>query len=113
MAFTGVAEAWTVKERFDVVVGDSETEIIEPTLTNKKFNRKFFIENGENEIIVTVWGSNDEQTWELWRSEPIDPEETDTMILGPNHFWHVKLTGRTTAGAQTSIVDAALYYREP
>ncbi len=112
MAYTGVAEGWATKERLYVVVGGSETEIIEPTLTNKQYNRKFFIENGENEIIATAWGSNDQWTWEIMETKTISPDQSGWLILGFNHWWHVKLTGKTTSGTQTSIVDATLYYRE-
>ena len=112
MAFTGAAEAWATKERLNVVVGGSETEIIGSTLTDKQYNRKFYIDNGENEIIATAWGSNDQQTWEVMETKTFSPRESGWLILGWNHWWHVKLTGRTNSGTLTSIVDATLYYRE-
>ena len=112
--FVGAVEAQVTKESLDVVVGNSETEIIDSTYTDKWRNRRFRIENGENEIIATVWGSNDEVNWEFWESETIDPGKTDTMVLGSNHWWYVKLTGRTIGSPDTtSIVDASLTYHIP
>ncbi|UCE36396.1 MAG: hypothetical protein JSW00_12840 [Thermoplasmata archaeon] len=110
----GVVEAAEVKERNDVEVASSETEIIEGTYTHKWHNRIFRINNGEHQIIATVWGSNDEQTWEYFDSSTIDPGKSDTMVMGLNHFWYVKLTGRTTdVHATPSIVDASLTYHIP
>ena len=112
--FVGAVEAQAVKESLDVEVGNSETEIIDSTYTDKYRNRKFRIENGENVIIATAWGSNDQVTWEFWKSDTIDPYKTDTMVLGLNHYWYVKLTGRTTGDPDsTSIVDAFLTYHIP
>ena len=111
-AFTGVAEEWSIKQVFDVEVGYTETEIMDPTLTNKKYNRKFFIENGENEVITTAWGSNDLETWEVMGTKSFAAQESGWLILGFNHYWHVKLTGKTVSVAPNSIVDATLYYRE-
>ncbi|UCE75316.1 MAG: hypothetical protein JSV56_06345 [Methanomassiliicoccales archaeon] len=114
MVFVGVVEAQAVKERLDVEVASSETEIIESTYTDRYRNRRFRIENGENEIIATVWGSNGDENWEYWTSETIAPEKTDSIVLGVNHFWYVKLTGRTTGlPTETSIVDASLIYHLP
>lgn len=112
--FVGAVEAQAVKEALDVEVSNSETEIIDSTYTDKWRNRRFRIENGENEIIVTAWGSNDEQNWEYWDSHIIDPDKTDTMVLGTNHWWYVKLTGKTTSSTYAiSIVDASLTYHIP
>ncbi|UCG68010.1 MAG: hypothetical protein JSV09_09215 [Thermoplasmata archaeon] len=112
--FIGAVEAQVVKESLDVEVGNSETEIIGSTYTDKWRNRRFRIENGENEIIATAWGSNDEKTWEFWKSETIDPGKTETMVLGTNHWWYVKLTGRITdPSGIVSIVDSSLTYYIP
>ncbi len=108
--FVGAVEGAVIKQSENVVVNNTETEIIESTLTDRYRNRKFRIANGENEIIATVWGSNDDLTWEYWDSVIIDPEKSESMVMGINHFWYIKLTGRTT-GPQTSIVDACLYYQ--
>ena len=114
LVFGAVAEEWAVKESLNVTVGDSETEIMESTLTDKKFNRKFDIYNGENEIIATAWGSNDQVTWEAMCTITLSPYENNWLILGHNHWWYVKLTGRTTNPPNTiCIVDAYLYYRVP
>ncbi len=109
--FVGVAEGQATRESLNIAVDENETEIIGSTLTDRYRNRRIRIENGENEIIATVWGSNDELTWEYWDSTTIDPWKTDSMVMGTNHYWYIKLTGRTT-GPQTSIVDAYLYYHE-
>jgi hypothetical protein len=112
--FVGAVEAQAVKEALDVEVDNTETEIIDSTYTDKWHNRRFRIENGENEIIVTAWGSNDEQNWEYWDSHIIDPDKTDIMVLGVNHWWYVKLTGRTTGSTYAiSILDASLTYHIP
>jgi spermidine/putrescine-binding protein len=112
LAFAGAAEEWTIKESLDVTVYNTETEIMDPTHTDKKFNRKFEIHNGENEIVVTAWGSNDEVNWEVMATKTISPNNGEWLILGQNHFWNVKLTGRTTGPIDgTSVVDAYLYYR--
>lgn len=113
LAFAGAAEEWTIKESLDVTVYVTETEIIDSTLTNKKYNRKFEISNGEYEIFVTAWGSNDEVTWEVMDTKTISAENTDWLILGQNHFWYIKLTGKTTGSPDLqSTVDADLFYRE-
>lgn len=112
--FVGVVEGATSIERNDVVVSSSETEIIESTYTDKWHNRIFHIDNGEYEIIATIWGSNDNQNWVYWDSATIDPEKSEPMVLGMNHWWYVKLTGRTTGDPDTtSTVDASLTYHIP
>ncbi len=112
VSVAGVVEGAEVLERNDVSVNSSETEIIESTYTDRYHNRIFHIDNRDNEIIVTVWGSNDEQSWEYWDGSTIDPMRSDVLVLGFNHYWYVKLTGRTTDGT-TSIVDASLTYHIP
>lgn len=113
LAFAGAAEEWTIKESLDVTVYNTETEIIDSTLTDKKYNRKFQIDNGENEIVVTAWGTNDGVTWEVMGTKTISAYNTEWLILGQNHYWYVKLTGRTTETTYLiSIVDAELYYRD-
>ena len=114
LAFAGVAEDWAIKESLDVTVYNTETEIIDSTLTDKKYNRKFLIDNKENEIVVTAWGSNDEVDWEVMATKTISTVTPEWLILGKNHYWYVKLTGRTTGIPETtSTVDAYLYYRIP
>jgi hypothetical protein len=111
--FAGVVEAAEVKERNNVEVAYTETEIIESTYTDKWRNRIFRIENGANEITATVWGSNDEETWEYWDSTTIDAYDNDNMVMGRNHWWYIKLTGHTNEDPLISIVDASLAYHEP
>lgn len=108
--FAGIVEAMTVKEVEDVTVYDIETEIIDSTYTDKWRNRIFKIENGENEITATVWGSNDDENWEYWDSITVDEDDTDTLVMGRNHYWYVKLTGKTYQEPLMSIVDASLAY---
>ena len=112
LAYGGVADEWLIKERLDVTVTSTETEIMESTLTDKKYNRKFSIDNGDNEIVVTVWGSNDEETWEEMKIDTIPAETNEWLILGSNHYWYIQLTGHTTGEpGQTSVVGVFLYYR--
>jgi hypothetical protein len=111
--FGGVVEGAEVKERNDVTVTSTETEIIESTYTDKWRNRIFQIRNGENEIITTLWGSNDDENWEYWDSVTIGPNENENIVLGTNHFWYVKLTGITTQPTEVSVVDATLNYHIP
>lgn len=101
------------KSRLNVEVRDAETEIIESTMTDKSKERKFSVGNGDDEIIATSWGSDDNQNWEEVESVPIAPSGYVTMILGPSHWWHVKLTSKTTASGVISIVDGYLTYTEP
>lgn len=111
LAFGGAAEEWAITESLDVTVYNTETEIIDSTLTDKKYNRKFQIDNGENEIVATAWGSNDGVTWEVMDTNTISAGTTEWLILGKNHWWYVKLTGRTAGSPEEiSIVDARLYY---
>jgi hypothetical protein len=112
LAFGGAAEDWAVKESLDVTVTSTETEIMDSTLTDKKYNRKFEIHNGENEMEATAWGSNDEVNWEVMDTKTISAETTEWLILGHNHYWYVKLTGKTTGPIDvTSGVDIYFYYR--
>lgn len=114
LAFGGMAEDWVIKESLDVTVTSTETEIMESTLTDKKYNRKFYVENGDNEIVITAWGSNDEADWEFMATKIISTKTPEWLILGQNHYWYVKLTGKTTGQpGETSVVDAYLYYRIP
>ena len=114
LAFGGAAEEWTIKESLNVTVYNTETEIMDSTLTDKKYNRRFDIHNGANEITVTGWGSNDEVDWEVMGTKTISAETTEWLILGHNHYWYVKLTGKTIGSQDPlSTVDAFLYYREP
>jgi len=112
LAFGGAAEEWMIKESLDVTVYSTETEIMDSTLTDKKYNRKFEIHNGESEIIVTAWGSNDEVNWEVMDTKTIGTQNVEWLILGKNHFWYIKLTGKTIGFPDpTSNVDAYLFYR--
>lgn len=114
VVFAGVVEGAEVIERNDVRVGYTETEIIEPTYTDKNYNRIFDIDNGEYEIMYSIWGSNDNHNWEFWESGTIPPNGGTIHVLGKDHFWYVKLTGRTTGlPTQTSMVDASLHYHIP
>ena len=111
--FSGVVEGAKVKVQ-DVEVTSSETEIIPPTYTDKWHNRIFNIDNGEHEIIYTIWGCNDNENWEYWDSGTIAPNQGAVHVMGKNHWWYVKLTGRTVEIQTTpSIVDASLFYHIP
>lgn len=101
------------KSRIDVEVKDSETEIIESTATVTSEERRFCVGNKDRAITITAWGSNDNQNWDEVQSKNIGPNTYDTIILGPNHYWHVKLTGKTTSTGKTGAVDAFLIYTEP
>ncbi len=96
-----------------VEVGSMETEIIEPTHTNKNEDRIFRIGNGETEIQATVWGSDDNQNWSEERSETVAPYEYKIMVVGPHHAPYVKLTGKVTSVTGTGNVDGFLTYSEP
>ena len=98
--------------RLAVEVRDTETEIIESTHTSTNEDRIFGVGNGEKEIIATIWGSDDGQNWNEEESKTIPPGSYEILKLGPHHFPRVKLTGRTTAPDETSIVDAYLTYAE-
>ncbi|MFW9881366.1 MAG: hypothetical protein ACFFG0_50525, partial [Candidatus Thorarchaeota archaeon] len=66
-------------------------------------------ENGDNEIEVKVWGSNDQENWEQRASITISANSTDSLICGPHVYW-VKLVGKTTTPGTSSIVNATLTY---
>ena len=84
-----------IKSNLDVVVSDSETEIIESTETVTTASRKFNVGNGEKRISITAWGSNDNQNWEEVESKTIGINKYDSIIMGLNHHLYVKLTGKT------------------
>ncbi len=112
--FGGAAEAADFIEQNDVEVYSSETEIIESTFTDKWHNRIFRLDNGQHEIIYTIWGSNDEENWEYWDTGTLEPYQSIVHVMGTNHYWYIKLTGRTTGQLATpSIVDASLTYHIP
>jgi hypothetical protein len=101
------------KSRLNVEVKDSETEVIESTYTSTSEERNFGVGNGEKEIIATVWGSDDNQTWDEEDSKTIAPSNYDTLTAGTSHYPYVKLTCRTTTSGEISIVDGYLTYPEP
>ena len=101
------------KSRLGIEVGDTETEIIEPTETVTNENREFKVKNGEKEIIVTAWGSESDNGWEVETSKTISPNDEDTLTVGPSHDPWLKLTARTTSPRETSTVDGYLTYTEP
>ena len=103
----------TTISRLGVEVRDTETEIIESTLTSTSEDRIFGVGNGEKEIIATIWGSDDGQNWNEEESKTIPPRVYEILILGLNHLPRVKLTGRTTNSDETSVVDVYLTYPEP
>jgi hypothetical protein len=88
----------------NVEVGDQDTVIIDSTETAT---------NGENEIIAKVWGSNDNQNWEEVDNKPIPPQGYENIIMGHNHFFYVKLTGKTSSVGKTSVVDGYFTYTQP
>ena len=60
------------KSNLNVEVRYAETQIIESTVTVTSEDRIFGVGNkGENEIIATAWGSNDDQNWEEVESKTI------------------------------------------
>jgi hypothetical protein len=93
--------------RENVVVNDTETEIIEPQDTDKEVDRVFNVTNGESEIEVKAWGSNDNQSWELRDELTISANNQGTLTVGPHVCW-VKLVGKTTSPGMTSTVSATL-----
>jgi hypothetical protein len=103
----------TVKSSENVEVNNTETEIIEPTDTDKNENRTFSVENGDKQIIASAWGLDDNQTWQVEDSKPILPNDTGILVVGPTHMPRVKLTARTTMVTDISIVSATLTYSEP
>ena len=102
----------TIIVREDVEVTDTETEIIESQETDKEKDRYFGVANGDEEIEVIAWGSNDNENWEEKATITISANEADSFIVGPHVCW-VKLTGKTTRAETTSIVDACLFYGTP
>ena len=96
-----------------IEVGNTETEIIEATHTNKDENRTFGVGNQTNEIIATVWGSDDNQDWKELEIKTIAPGSYEHLIVGPSHDPWVKLTGRTMNPGITSSIDGYLIYSEP
>jgi hypothetical protein len=92
----------------NVEVGDSETEIMDPTEVDAKVEKSFSVDNGDKEIIAIAWGSIDGTGWTLVDQKTIAPSGNGILVVGPNHFINVKLTGRTTTLATTSSVDATL-----
>jgi hypothetical protein len=101
------------KSTLKVSVVHTETEIIESTRTVTSEERRFGVGNGDKEIIVTAWGSDDNQNWEEIESKTVEPHTYVILIAGPSHWWNLKLTGRATASTETSIVDGYLEYTEP
>lgn len=101
------------KSRLSMSVVQTETEIIESTRTVTSEERRFGVGNGDNEIIATAWGSDDNQNWEEIESKTVEPHAYVILIAGPSHWWNLKLTGRTTNSGIPSSVDAYLVYTEP
>ena len=97
----------TIIVRENVLVTDTETEIIEPHETDKQKDRIFTVSNGENKIQVKAWGKNEGEEWVERSSIDIGPNDNGTLICGPN-VYIVKLTGKTLTSGTTSIVDASL-----
>ena len=88
----------------------TETELIEPTETNTREERMISIGNGDKEINVTIWGSNDKIHWKRIVTRTIHAKRYETIILREDHHRHVKLTGKTTKRGDTSKVDAFFTY---
>lgn len=99
----------TIITQEDVEVTDTETEIIEPQETPSEKTRHFAVVNGENEIEVKVWGSNDCERWVERDSRTIEANGAGALICEPTVCW-VKITGKTTTSSTTSIVDVYLFY---
>ena len=96
--------------RENIEVHEFETEIIEQQETDKEKDRIFAVANGEHEIEVTAWGSNDDGvTWEEKETLTIEANNTGALTVGP-HMLSVKLTGKTIEPGNTSTVDACLVY---
>jgi hypothetical protein len=99
-----------IKSNMNVEVGDTETELIGSTATDSHEARTFSIGNKEKEVEVKAWGSPDNMAWQEITSKTIAPEGYDTIILGVNHWWYVKLTGKTTNPGDTTHVDVYFTY---
>ena len=95
--------------RENIEVRDTETEIIEPQETDKEKDRILSVSNGDYEIELKAWGSNDGETWVEKDTLIIPANNTGSLTVGPN-VRSVKLTGNTTTPSTTSIVDASLTY---
>ena len=96
--------------RENVEVTENETEIIEPTETDKEINRIFSVSNGGSAIEIQAWGSNDgDQTWEDRGSKTIQANQADTLVVGPSVLV-VKLVGKTTMPGEGSTVNASLVW---
>jgi hypothetical protein len=65
--------------------------------------------NGDNEIEITAWGSNDGEEWEERDTITIPANGAGNLIAGPS-IYIVKLTGKTTTPQTTSTVDAVLFW---
>ena len=92
----------------NIEVRTTETEIMDPTMVDSKANKRFTVDNGENEIIATAWGSKNGIDWIQKDEKTIGSNENGILVVGPNHCINVKLTGRTTAQTAISSVDATL-----
>jgi hypothetical protein len=97
----------------NVNVGEMETELIGSTETNTHEDRVFHVGNGEKKIEVTAWGSNPGEDWIVIETKTINAEEYGTIVLGSNHHFYCKLTGKTLNPGYTSIVDAFFTYTPP
>ena len=96
-----------VKE--NVLVTDTETEIIEAHETPHEKDRIFAVSNGEKKIEVKAWGKNEGESWIEKGSREIEANNNGTLTVGLNVYF-VKLTGKTLSSGDTSIVDASLTY---
>ena len=96
-----------------VNVREMETELIGSTETNTHESRVFSVGNGEKKIEVKAWGSNPGEDWREIETRTIDSGEYGTIVLGGNHYFYCKLTGKTLNPGDTSIVDAFFTYTPP
>lgn len=101
------------KTNLNVEIGDQDTVIIDSTETTTNEDRIFGVGNGENVIIAKVWGSNDNRNWEEVDNKTVPPNGYENIIMGNNHFFYVKLTGKTTSVGKTSVVDGYFTYTPP
>jgi len=95
--------------REKVEVSDTETEIIEPQYTPHDKDRIFTVSNGEHEIDVKAWGSENGETWTEKATITLPANQTGSLIVGP-FLYYVKLTGNTITPGTISMVDACLVY---